>query len=173
VADDTTLDDMPSDGVEREDWKDEATDIDSYDGSPEQHLAQELEDDAEESDDEDEPDVRQMFLDWLSGHLRTVEVVGTKPTPWCAEWWLHTEVVARFTALWHASMQAEASVQDGDAGAVSSWWINHWDRHAAVIFDKSTGPFRDCDPADGHLSRRRDKNAAVVPLAIPPDSVAL
>ena len=32
--------------------------------------------------DEDTVDVRQMFLDWLTSHLATVEVVGTKPTPW-------------------------------------------------------------------------------------------
>jgi len=70
-------------------------------------------------------------------------------------------------------MQADASVQDGDAGAVSSGWINHWKHHAAMIFDKSTGPFRDCDPDDGYLSRRRDKHAAVVPLSMPPDNVTL
>ena len=34
--------------------------------------------------DEDMVDVRQMFLDWLTSHLATVEVVGTKPTPCCA-----------------------------------------------------------------------------------------
>jgi len=108
-----------------------------------------------------------MFLDWLAGHFHTVEVVGTKPIPWRAEWWLQPEVAAHFTAPWHAS------VQDGDAGAVSSWWINPWDRHAAVIFDKSNGPFRDCDSTDGHLSRRRDKRAAIVPLPMPPDNVTL
>ena len=47
-------------------------------------------------------DVRQMFLDWLTSHLATVEVVGTKPIPWCAHWWLHPGEVARFKALWHA-----------------------------------------------------------------------
>ena len=47
-------------------------------------------------------DVRQMFLDWLTSHLATVEVVGTKSIPWCAHWWLHPGEVARFKALWHA-----------------------------------------------------------------------
>ena len=117
--------------------------------------------------------VRQMYLDWLTGHLATVEVVGTKPTPWCTQWWLHPEVVARFKALWQASMQAEASVMDGDAGAVSSWWINHWDRHAAVIFDKGHGPFRDCDPDQGHLYRRKDTTARIAPASMPPDDVEL
>ena len=34
---------------------------------------------------EDAVDVRQMFLDLLIGHLATVEVVGTKSTPWCTQ----------------------------------------------------------------------------------------
>ena len=59
-------------------------------------------------------DVRQMFLDWLTSHLATVEVVGTKSIPWCAHWWLHPGEVARFKALWHAIIQVDASVMDGD-----------------------------------------------------------
>ncbi|WP_104101782.1 DUF4913 domain-containing protein [Cryobacterium sp. M96] len=114
-----------------------------------------------------------MFLDWLTRHLATVEVVGTKPTPWCTQWWLHPEVIARFKALWQASMQADASVMDGDAGAVSSWWINHWDRHTAVIFDTGNGPFRNCDPDQGHLHRRKDTTAPIVRTSMPPDDVEL
>ncbi|WP_158252079.1 MULTISPECIES: DUF4913 domain-containing protein [unclassified Cryobacterium] len=106
-----------------------------------------------------------------------IGVAGTWPqpssSPWCNQWWLHPEVVARFKALWQASMQADASVMDGDAGTVSSWWINHWDRHAAVIFDKGNGPFRDCDPDQGHLHRRKDTTARIVPTSIPPDDVEL
>nr|QJS06347.1 hypothetical protein [Cryobacterium sp.] len=109
----------------------------------------------------------------MVAHLDVVEVVGTKPTPWCSQWWLHPEVVARFKALWNASMQAEASVMDGDAGAMSSWWINHWDRHAAVIFDKASGPFRDCDPEQGHFHRRKDNDAAIIPLSMPPKGATL
>ncbi|TFC47680.1 DUF4913 domain-containing protein [Cryobacterium sp. TMT2-17-1] len=123
--------------------------------------------------EEDAVDVRQMFLDLLIGHLATVEVVGTRPTPWCTQWWLHPEIVARFKALWQASMQADASVMDGDADAVSFWWINHWDRHAAVIFDKGNGPFRDCDPDQGHLYPRTDTTARIVPASMPPDDVEL
>lgn len=125
----------------------------------------------EDSGEESSAEVRQMFLDWLAAHLNTVEVVGSKPTPWCTQWWLHPEVVARFKALWQASLQAEASVMDGDAGAMSSWWINHWDRHATVIFDKTYGPFRDCDPDQGHLHRRKQQMAASIWLSIPPDEV--
>ncbi|ANP74829.1 DUF4913 domain-containing protein [Cryobacterium arcticum] len=123
--------------------------------------------------DEETIDVRQMFLDWLTNHLSTVEVIGTKPTPWCTQWWLHPEVVARFKALWQASMQADASVMDGDAGAVSSWWINHWDRHAATIFDSTNGPFRDCDADQGHLHRRKDKLAGVIPITLPTEDMPL
>jgi len=171
VADDDALDDVPTDEVQRENWDGETNEED-LNADITTH-AQEPGEDAEESSDEEDPDVRELFLDWLTTHLRTVEVVGTKPTPWCAQWWLHPEVVARFKSLWQASMQADASVQDGDAGAVSSWWINHWDRHAAVIFDKSTGPFRDCDPDDGHLHRRKDKTSPIVSATRPPDNVEL
>jgi hypothetical protein len=103
------------------------------------------------STEDDSVDIRQMFRNWLTAHLATVEVVGTTPTPWCTQWWLHPDFVARFKSLLQASMPADASVMDGDAGAMSSWWINHWDRHAAVMCDKGNGPFRDCDPNQGHL----------------------
>ncbi|SEN68791.1 protein of unknown function [Cryobacterium luteum] len=58
-------------------------------------------------------------------------------------------------------------------GSMSSWWINLWDRHAAVIFDKSTGPFLDCDPAEGHLHRRKDKFPTIIFSTKPPDNVEL
>ncbi len=70
-------------------------------------------------------------------------------------------------------MQADASVMDGDASAASSWWINHWDRHAAINFDKGNGPFRDCDPDQGHLHRRKDTTSQIVPATAPPDDVKL
>ncbi|WBM80587.1 hypothetical protein KIV56_03935 [Cryobacterium breve] len=70
-------------------------------------------------------------------------------------------------------MQADASVVDGDAGAISFWWISHWDRQAAINFDKGNGPFRDSNPAQGHLHRRKDKAARIVPTTIPPEDVEL
>lgn len=122
---------------------------------------------------EESADIRLLFLEWLTTHLKTIEVVGTKPTPWCDQWWLHPEIIARFKALWQASMQAEASLMDGDAGAVSSWWINHWDRHSAVLFDRTNGPFRDCAPGQGHLYRRKDMSSAVPLNSMPPADVEL
>lgn len=95
---------------------------------------------------------RAAFLEWLTEHLAATEVVRSKPTPWCNQWWRHPEAVARLVALWKARLQADANMAE-NLEASSLWWLNHWDRHAAIIFDKTYGPFRDCDPHTGHLSR--------------------
>ncbi|WP_418763837.1 hypothetical protein [Marisediminicola antarctica] len=42
-----------------------------------------------------------------------------------------------------------------------------------MIFDKGNGPFRDCDPAQGNLSRRKDTAAVIVPASMPPANVIL
>ena len=129
-----------------------------------------LNDAARERGFDEEPeeniDVRAQFLDWVVEHFNIVEVIGSKDrVRWCAQWYDHKEVVARLFALWKARLQADQDVND--LGAVSSWWINDWDRHAAILFDPQTGPFRYCDRNRGHLSESKD-TGPVVPLAIPP-----
>lgn len=42
-----------------------------------------------------------------------------------------------------------------------------------MIFDKGNGPFRDCDPDESHLYRRKDKAAEIVPALMPPGDVEL
>ena len=72
--------------------------------------------------------------------------------------------MARLVTVWKARPDAELG---GDLGAVSAWWINDWDRHAAVLFDPANGPFRFCDRARGHLSETKEPGPAVS-LTIPP-----
>ena len=93
---------------------------------------------------------QELFLDWVREHFAVLEYVHTdKRAPWCPQWWKHPEVVDRLWAVWQARTQA-----DEDAGehltALSDWWLNHWDRHAAILFDSRTGPFRHCDRQLGH-----------------------
>ena len=115
---------------------------------------------------DEEIDVQAQFLDWAVEHFSIVEVIGSKDrVRWCAQWYDHPEVVARLFALWKARLQADQDVND--LGAVSSWWINDWDRHAAILFDPQNGPFRFCDRNRGHLSEAKD-TGPVVPLTIPP-----
>lgn len=114
---------------------------------------------------------RTAFLEWLTDHLAHIEVVRGKPTPWCDQWWLHTEAVARFVALWKARLQADANMVE-NLEADSLWWLTHWDRHAQVIFDKTHGPFRDCDPHNGHLSRSGGATPLTA-IAQPPAEIPL
>lgn len=123
------------------------------------------------TDDEDEEpeevvDVRAQFLDWVVEHFSVVEVVGSKErVRWCTRWYDHPEAVARLYALWTARVQADQDTND--LSAVSSWWINHWDRHAAILFNPQAGPFRFCDRTRGHLADSKEHGPAV-PLTIPP-----
>ena len=112
---------------------------------------------------EEEIDVQAQFLDWVVEHFSIVEVVGpNKRFHWCPLWFEHKEVVARLFALWQAHLAAEV-----DLGGMSSWWINDWDRHAAVLFDPANGPFRFCDRTRGHLADTKETGPAVA-LTIPP-----
>lgn len=70
---------------------------------------------------------------------------------WCPQWWEHTEAVDRFRALFERWLDAQAN--DG----MSSWWVDHYDRHAPILFAK-TGPFGDC--ADGHEPKAKRRMLA-------------
>lgn len=62
---------------------------------------------------------------------------------WCDRWWLHKSVVGRLVAAWYA--WEDAHVAGG--GAISSWILEHADRHFDRIMAED-GPFRKCKP--GH-----------------------
>ncbi|UKF81693.1 DUF4913 domain-containing protein [Clavibacter californiensis] len=114
------------------------------------------------------PDERKLFLDWVALHLSRVEAFGVpvKQNPaWCPEWWKHPEVVERFYVSWKGYLEATKRMQD-DRLAQSAWWVQHWDHHARIIFDKTYGPFRACNAA-GHLADNKGEPLTIVP-EIPP-----
>lgn len=110
----------------------DATEVDEGDGyNP---------DDPEDSRPDDPWHV--AFVEWVQTHFATVEFLTAEPKiRWCATWWVHTEVVARLTALWSAYLAAEAAEGEDAATAKSNWWLNHWDEHRAILFHDK-GPFR-------------------------------
>jgi hypothetical protein len=126
--------------------------------------------DAEPDDDGEEVDLRPAFVGWVLEHFAIVEVVGTKDrAPWCDRWYDHPEVVARLFAVWQAHLQAR---QEESMEASSNWWLSHWDRHAAVLFDRQNGPFRACTSREGHLAERRTGTTQVIVPTVPgPDWV--
>lgn len=123
----------------------------------------------DEPGDAEPVDIRAVFLDWVTAHFAGVEYVHTeKRAPWCPEWWQHPEVVSRLWALWQAREQAEVDAGE-NLSALSDWWLSHWDRHAAILFDSSRGPFRNCDRTLGHLHRVDGVQEPAVPIDLPPD----
>lgn len=61
---------------------------------------------------------------------------------WCARWTEHPEAAARLMTLWQ-SWQIAA---DADGWMMSTWWVDHVDRHLTVLLDKEAGPFYGCTP---------------------------
>ena len=58
---------------------------------------------------------------------------------WCDQWWVHRSVVARLVAAWYAWEDAYTA----GGGAMSSWILEHADRHYEKIMAED-GPFRKC-----------------------------
>lgn len=108
------------------------------------------------------------FLAWVRIQLGMVESyqanASDKPA-WCSEWFRHPEVVERLVVAYQAYAKSSKSQHEGDMLALSSWWVQHWDHHARVIFDPTNGPFRACG-YDGHLSKVGDDRTT---LAITPE----
>lgn len=95
--------------------------------------------------------------------------IAQKPA-WCPEWWKHPEVVQRLYVAWKAYQQAVERMRK-DKGAKSASWVQHWDHHARVLFDKERGPFRACAQA-GHLADNDGKPLPIV-VQLPGDDVEL
>lgn len=64
---------------------------------------------------------------------------GKENISWCKQWWLHTSVVARLVAAWYTWEDAYAA----GGGAMSSWILEHGDRHFERIMADG-GPFEKC-----------------------------
>lgn len=75
------------------------------------------------------------WVDKLTSYLESQE---RDESVWCPRWQEHPEAVWRFTAL---HREFEISFQDD---TMSSWWVNHFDRHAPFLFGR-TGIFQACE----------------------------
>ena len=83
---------------------------------------------------------------WVDKLTQYLESQVREESMWCPQWQEHPEAVWRFTAL---HREFEIAFQDD---TVSSWWVNHFDRHAPLLFGK-TGIFEACE--GGHDPDRR------------------
>lgn len=92
-------------------------------------------------------------LDW-KGERKPVMV-------WCPQWWLHKAVMGRMTAAWFAWEAANTT----GGGSMSSWILEHGDRHFDRIM-ADDGLFRKCKT--GH-----NDDLSEYPTEPPPPSLLL
>jgi hypothetical protein len=69
---------------------------------------------------------------------------GTPDIRWCNQWWNHESVMMRMIALWQGY---EAAYAEG-GGAVSTWMLDHADRHFDRIM-AAGGPLSKCKSDHG------------------------
>ena len=78
------------------------------------------------------------LVDWVERLFAMIESVDrSQGASWCPQWWNHPEAIDRSKSLYDRWLQADKDQ------AMSSWWVDHFDRHAAVLFAKR-GPFGGC-----------------------------
>ena len=104
---------------------------------------------------EDVPDRDSSWMSlvsWVETLIASVESFDHEGNMhWCPQWWAHPEAVERFRGM-HQQYLASAPNKDQPYGLLSSWWTDHFDHHAAVLFAKR-GPFGEC--RDGHVDKPR------------------
>lgn len=100
-------------------------------------------------DDQAAAKERDAFTHWVSERLNRFESHDDRTGTWCPHWWDHPEAVDRLHALWTAYTTAKTDNE------LSSWWVNHWDRHHPYLFGKS-GVFSQC-PGGKH-KKPTDRN---------------
>ena len=92
------------------------------------------------------------FIEWVEATVSGIESFNPNANMhWCPQWWQHPEAVGRLQAL-HRQRLACAPTEEEPYGTDSTWWVDHWDRHAAVLFAKD-GPFGEC--RGGHTDKQR------------------
>jgi hypothetical protein len=123
----------------------------------------------EDEGNDDEFDLLPAFLAWVEAHLSVVECTQSDKSTaaWCPEWWKHPEAVERLWACFEARQQVTLDAA-ARMDALSDWWLTHWDRHAAILFDSKAGPFRKCDRNLGHLHDSNGTEEQRVPYYAPP-----
>lgn len=82
---------------------------------------------------------------WVEKLTSYLESQEREDSAWCPQWQEHPEAVWRFTAL---QREFEIAFQDD---TMSSWWVNHFDRHAPFLFGRA-GIFQACE--NGHAADR-------------------
>jgi hypothetical protein len=101
------------------------------------------------SEEEDFTFTPEELVDWVEGLVAMLESVDRSQNQyWCSQWWNHPEAVDRFRALYEQWLEAQAN------GGMSSWWIDHFDRHTTVLFARR-GPFGECGTTHVHKTARR------------------
>ncbi|WP_394253003.1 DUF4913 domain-containing protein [Arthrobacter pityocampae] len=89
------------------------------------------------------------LVDWVESLAAMLESVDRSQNQyWCSQWWKHPEAVDRFRGLYEQWLEAQAN------GGMSSWWIDHYDRHATTLFTKR-GPFGECGTTHTEKTARR------------------
>lgn len=89
------------------------------------------------------------LVDWVEGLVAMLESVDRSQNQyWCAQWWNHSEAVDRLRGLYEQWLEAQAE------GGMSSWWIDHYDRQATILFAKR-GPFGECGTTHARKTARR------------------
>lgn len=92
---------------------------------------------------------QEEFVTWVEAIAAQLESVDRSANMyWCSQWWAHPEAVDRLVAL-HAQWLIAAQ-----ENIMSSWWVDHFDRHAVVLFAKH-GPFGECAVAHVEKGARR------------------
>lgn len=87
----------------------------------------------------------EAFVEWVEATMAEIESVDRSANMhWCSKWWAHPEAMKRLRAL-----HEEWLLRLVDGG-MSSWWTDHFDAHAKVLFARS-GPFGEC--ATSHTER--------------------
>lgn len=89
------------------------------------------------------------LVDWVEGLAAVLESVDRAQNQyWCSQWWKHPEAVDRLRGMYDQWLEAQAH------GGMSSWWVDHFDRHALVLFAKR-GPFGECGTSHVEKTARR------------------
>ena len=92
---------------------------------------------------------QEEFVTWVEGLVSRLESVDRSANMhWCSQWWAHPEAIKRLKALYEEWLARQAE------GGMSSWWTDHFDRHAAVLFAKR-GPFGECGVSHVERGMRR------------------
>lgn len=84
----------------------------------------------------------ESVVDFTENYLASIYDRPTHPQrrAWCAQWWSHAELMARFTALWTSWEYLRIH---GGPEAMAKWLVSYADPIMSVVFDPN-GPLSQC-----------------------------